>query len=647
MKRTFAVVVLLAALGVMVKLAVKPAALPPPRADEPAATVAPTVSEEDALLARYAGSSPEDRALVARVVERYRLNAVAVERSDGIRGLKLLDRLDLEAIFLHEKHPTEFRRLRDLLDDAAAADLLLHWREYFGMKRADDTDRTILIDELEKLTPTQRRLASKHPSALPLMLADPEGVAEMMASAEDDATLIDRLVVLNMVTLEHGAADLRAAIRTLDAHPTLALDAFRLDGMEGFALVSLYGPVLENIGPAVPLDESLILLRVNTDFVDEQLQTHRPETVARRLAHVKAAGLVKEVGGSPNGLRLSVEFGELGDKALAKAGADAADVVFDSFADPVLRRQAASALADHGTMALAMLAKYSTDPDFRDILRSYGGAVIPAIARADAGPETLTYLQAKDQRSFKENLARTALYLAGDDGQSVIRTIRKDGLERVASLSDSDLRFQQFLPLYDVIHLSDVLRRGYTPTTGEAAWALLDACFIVTDVLSLAAAQPEGVVAMEAARSEVKAAVREGSKSAAREAVETSVESAAKAAARETGDEAAQRVARWWAVRSAGGVFQVLRRTPEALARMTLGQLADVARPLCTKAGLRLASWTPVRLVKDGAEVVLKIPPERGLKYVGAQLAQATVGVVGFRKMEEHLSSRRPQGQQQ
>ena len=39
---------------------------------------------------------------------------------------------------------------------------------------------------------------------------------------------------------------------------------------------------------------------------------------------------------------------------------------------PELRNQAVVALAEHGTMALAMLDKYATDPDFREILRAHG-----------------------------------------------------------------------------------------------------------------------------------------------------------------------------------------------------------------------------------------------------------------------------------
>ena len=72
-------------------------------------------------------------------------------------------------------------------------------------------------------------------------------------------------------------------------------------------------------------------------------------------------------------------------------------------------------------MALAMLDKYATDPDFRDILRVHGAAVIPPIAQTDAGPETLAYLRSKSKRSFTESLAKSVLFLSGENGQSTIR----------------------------------------------------------------------------------------------------------------------------------------------------------------------------------------------------------------------------------
>ena len=640
MKRTFALAALLAALGVLFKLSYKTAG--PSESASPAAAVRPgaiVVSEADPktdLLAKYRVGSPQVRDLVARVAERFGRNARAIERTDGLNGLILLDKLDLEAVFLYEKHPTDFRRLRDMLGPDAAADLLLHWREYFGLKRADETDRGILIAEIASLTPAQQQLAARHPTVLPLILADPKGMTDLAERmADDDTALGDILAVLSFISLEQGASDLRSALRTLEDHGPIALEALRRNGLEGFALVSLYGTVLEAIGDAIPLDQSLILLRVNADTIDDLLRTHRPETVAGHLRHVAAAGLIEAVGGSPNALRLVVEHGEAGERALRQAGPDAADVVFGDFDDPTLQRQAVSALGTYGFSALAMLDKYSQDPDFRQILRTHGAAIIPPIAQADAGPDTVAYLQSKTRRSFTESLALAALFASGDNGQAMIRTIKDDGLERVAELNQSEIRFYQFLPLYDVIHLGNVLGRGHAPTSSEMTWALIDGCFVIADALSLAAVQPEGAVAAEAIRSEVKATAREGAKSLGRELTERGASTASK------------RWARWWTVRSAGGMYQVLLRLPDALPRLTLAQITELAGPVCTRAGLRLTAWRPVRLLRDGTEILFRIPPERGLKYVTAQALQASVGVVGFQKMEEHLLSRRPNSLQQ
>ena len=75
---------------------------------------------------------------------------------------------------------------------------------------------------------------------------------------------------------------------------------------------------------------------------------------------------------------------------------------------------------------------------------------------------------------------------------------------------------------------------------------------------------------------------------------------------------------------------------------MSLTQVTAVAKPLCTKAGMRLSAWKPIQLIREGVAVPFRIPPERGLKYLAAQMAQASAGVVGFHKMEEHMASRRP-----
>ncbi len=106
------------------------------------------------------------------------------------------------------------------------------------------------------------------------------------------------------------------------------------------------------------------------------------------------------------------------------------------------------------------------------------------------------------------------LFASGDNGLAVIRAIKNDGLGRVADSNQTDVRFYQFLPMYDVIHLGNVLRRGYAPTAGEMTWALVDGSFVVADVLSLAAVQPEGAVAAESVRTGAKVAAREAVKSA-------------------------------------------------------------------------------------------------------------------------------------
>ena len=144
-------------------------------------------------------------------------------------------------------------------------------------------------------------------------------------------------------------------------------------------------------------------------------------------------------------------------------------------------------------------------------------------------------------------------------------------------------------------------------------------------------------------------ATREAAKAVGRELAEEGTESAARALARGTAAQGLEattdRLARWWSVRLAGGTYRVLRRLPEALPRLGVAELADLGRPLCARAGFRLSTWGPLRFLKNGQEILLRIPPERGLKYLAAQAAQAGVGVVALHKMEEHLASRRPQNQ--
>ena len=639
-KRIFAVVALLASAGAFLKLTYQRAIPHATATRTEGAGLTPEVPERDAL-DRLLEQSPDNEDLIRRVRERYGNNAVEIARTDGLRGLRLLDQLDLEALYLFEHDTEDFRRLADLIGDQAAAEILIGWREYLGAKHSDRADRGRLIAELGRLSSRQRRAASAFPSALPLILDEPAGVSSLIDRWQGDPDRLgDALAVL--MCLDLGVdGQLIDAVRTLETYGNLAIDAYRLQGLEGFATVHQYGPVLLALRDAIPLEQALIILRVNAVDVTATLETSTPDRLAAEIRHVAARNLVPEVGGSPVGLRFLREFGKAAEEALHRAGPDAATFVFEELDDVALRPSAVAAIAEHGPMALAMLAKYADDPDFQAILQEYGPGVIPPIARVDASPEMLAALQAKSDRTMMENIALGIASVSGESGQGMIRLIRDDGLQRVHDLDQNGTAFYEFLPLYDILHLGDVVRRGYSPTRMEFSWALIDACFVVADAASLVAMQPGGVAASELARSEVKAAAKGTVEVAGRRIAEEATEAAGRSVARRTADRAVEHAARWWVVRAAGGVYATLRNYPKALGRIGVREATDLARPYCARAGLRLTEWAPLRFVRKGQMLVRRIPADRGLKYLALEATQAGVGVAAIHKMEEHLASGR------
>ena len=327
---------------------------------------------------------------------------------------------------------------------------------------------------------------------------------------------------------------------------------------------------------------------------------------------------------------------------MREAGPDAATVAFEDWEDSVLRKLAVEGMAAHGPMALAILDKYATDPDFRAILREHGPQVIPAIAKSDFAPEALAYLKNKPNKSWSESLGQTLMALSKESGQDTIQRIKNDGMDRIAYVQKDLVKMQEFLPLYDVIHLGNVLVHGYSPTNGELSWALVDASFVIADVLSLATLQPEGAAAVETARSQLKTVAKGGTDAIAKEATEAATETAVKAVSKDAAETLATRLSKWWAVRRAGGTYETLRRLPEATERLGVQEVAELGRPVCAKAGIPLSFWNAFDLLKNGKRVVQSIPPQKGVKYVAAQVAQAEVGLLAIHKMEEHLRSRRP-----
>jgi hypothetical protein len=606
----------------------------------PTAVVDQYASEKASLLARYA-SDVDHSALVKRVVDKYAQTAVNLEKTDGLRGLKLLDLLDLEAVFLYERYPRDFRRLCELVDDKAAAKILLTWRDYLGLKRADETDRALWIAELERLSPSRRALVEKYPETLPLMMSEPEAVATLLESFESDPDdLRDALVAIQLVSLKEGPRSLRMVVDTLERHPRWALEALRRRGPEGLLLVSMFGDVVEGLANDSILDDALVALHVSCEDMQVYLRDHSPRSLASHIRHLAAVGLLNKVADHPNALKLTLEYGDRGEAAVRSAGADSAEIVYHVYSDSVMRRQAVEALAEHGSSAALVLEKYAPDQRFREILRRDGAAVIPPIARSDVNPEMVAKLRARNERTIVESLALGVMSLSGDSGQAAIQMIHDDGLPRAAQVYETELSAVEFLPLYDLTHLANVLVHGYTPTSGEWTWAMFDGAFVVADVLGLVALQPEAVAASELTRGQIKNVARTGVRETAEAVGKRSVRAAV-----ETGQQGATQVARragtWYSVRSAGGLSNVLRQLPRAMDKMGLESLQSFARPLARKAGITLSRFEPIRFMKDGREVLMRIPPDRGMKYLAVEGAQAGLGLAAFWKMEEHLSSRR------
>jgi hypothetical protein len=623
------------------KLAFKPSA---ERAADDAMRAEPEHPPGDvgSLRAKYARASAADRELVDRTIERYRQNAERIERSDGLRGLRLLDRLDLEAIAIYDQSPALFRDLRALIGDDAAAEILGHWTEYFGLKHGNDLDREIFVRQIARLPWRAKRAAAQLPAALPLLLAAPDEVADLIDRLHDDPVALgESLAILDLIAIDRGADDIRRAIATIDRHGSLAVDAFRRFGPEGFALAARFGPLIESLAGRIGLDRTLALLWSNADDLRELLDRRSPESIARVANHLDELGLLEAAGSTPHGLRFVIELGPLGERVLRRSGADGVDLVEAWYASPEMRRHAAEALAEFGPMALAVLEKFAEYAEFREILVRFGAAVVPPIAQSDESFRSLATLEGKSDKTIPEMMAQGVLAVSGESGQATIRMIRIDGLERAREVQTTELHFAQFLPTYDILHLGHVMARGHAPTSGESAWALVDAAFLVWDGLSLLAIQPEGAVVGEATRSSVKSAARGALQATSDEWIEGVVGAVGKRSARGSAEQAIERASRWWAVRKAGGPFRLMLERPRVLAWRPIDELVNESRPICSKWGLRLATFQPLRYMRAGEVIVRRLPRTVRPAGLAAQAAFGQVTVVAWSRMEEYLASKR------
>ena len=193
-----------------------------------------------------------------------------------------------------------------------------------------------------------------------------------------------------------------------------------------------------------------------------------------------------------------------------------------------------------------------------------------------------------------------------------------------------------------MLHLGRVMTRGYTPTRGEMAWALVDGCFVVADVLSLAALQPGGTVAVEAARTEVKAAGREAVRKAGVELTEDALGVGSKATARTA--PRPRGTSRPLVDSEAGGRY--LSRdeaVAEALDRMGLAEISRMARRLLRKGrpaarvpGIRYGSCR-----QRWRSCSSRSPASRGSSTRPPSRSRPASALSAIHKMEEHLASSR------
>jgi hypothetical protein len=390
-------------------------------------------------------------------------------------------------------------------------------------------------------------------------------------------------------------------------------------------LVERYGPLIESLQRDLGLARSLVVVGTAFEDLERLMERHRMRTVADVVLHLEHRGLLDVAAAVPNGLRLAIEFGADGEAILATVGAPGVAIAYDRYKEGRSRNAIVQAMGRGGLPAAVAAKKHAASEEFQKIVARDGSAAVQAVAVACSAEEARRALSSNPDRTWTQSLAMAALKLAGDSGEKTIRMIDRDGLDRVESLTNPHLQMYQFLPLYDLSHLASVFTHGYAPTRGEFVWAGVDAVLVAADVLSVLSLQPEVVVATEVARTGLKStartSVKAGAQSAATHAGEAVAGQATRQIARETGE-------------------RLLQRTTEIASRPAEAVGHELAESLARRAGIRLASWHTQSASRFLFASSGKLPHSRLSKYVVANGAQAAVGLIAVRKMEEYLEGR-------
>jgi hypothetical protein len=201
-----------------------------------------------------------------------------------------------------------------------------------------------------------------------------------------------------------------------------------------------YGGLIESIHHDLGLARSLMIVAAAYEDLDELSERHRTRTIADLILHLNDRGLLDVVAGTPNGLRLAIEFGSDGERALEVVGPGCVEIIYGQYAEGRCRNSAVQAISKGGLPAAVAAKKHGESAEFQKIVARDGPAAILAVAAACSAEDARQFLAAKPKRTWTESLALTALRLAGDSGDKTIRMIERDGLDRVEHLSNSSLQ---------------------------------------------------------------------------------------------------------------------------------------------------------------------------------------------------------------
>lgn len=534
----------------------------------------------DRLLELAPGYSQEHAEIL---VESYGRTALNVARDHGSVGLDGLRVLGTEGVELIRSQPDTFRLLAERLGSERGIRLLALLEDQV-VDVARHGGLPMLIDRVEGLSGEAARLGNSKPQLLPLLILAPEQVTAVIRKHPDVAPQC-----LMIVDLAKGPTGVLGMCDVIEKRAEKARQWFDARGADGLFLAHQFPDLVEH-NPRGSLPEFLQMLRTNAAFM-ASLHEGEPRRLALAAidslldadAALPALGdadpvpadgrfrglLVRIACDDPHTVRLVMEHGQAALEVMTATArewaASRASVprllyeAYDPAREPLAHRHAWGSLTIPESRRAALFA-----------LQAF--ARWPELAREDLHPqanEFLSLLSATDSRFpawaaenewLRQSSARKDR-IAADEAWKSMMEQRTDFLD---AQTKTGSEVHEFLPLYDTCRLLWVLGKGYTPTTGDVIFAVIDVVATAWDLATLGAG------------SAATGAIKGGAKGLGKTALEL-------------GEQAVKKTGR--------------EQTQSAVSRASNGILATVAR---SPAVVRQLANTGVRRSATGLEVMAR-----------------------------------------